>query len=104
MWSFSPVKARNTASYSNICILSVCSSFENYPRKFDSSFTDATLGGFGSGCKFIYPLVAVEDHLPWTCAPHATPEASVESASYKTRTFSFGPHGRPRSVSGGFVQ
>ena len=81
-----------------------CSSAENCPRRLVFYGSVAVVVGVGSGSNDRCPCACALDHLPCTCAPHATLEASVLSANYIILTFSFGPQGRPSSDVGGSRQ
>ena len=43
-------------------------------------------------------------HIPCTCAPQATPLASVDNTSWMTLILCYGPHGRPIVCVGGLAQ
>ena len=83
---------------------SSCSEFENWPLKLSLPGILCSLDGAGSLGNSRWPYFWVDAHFPWMCAPQATPEASVLKASCTTRTFSFGPQGRPSSSPGGCFQ
>jgi hypothetical protein len=43
-------------------------------------------------------------HFPWSVAPQASPEASVDITTCNTLSLCYGPHGLPISVIGGEAQ